>query len=174
MAVAGGAQANLLKNPSFEEAGIAAESAQNWKMNDPDDHGDAWGNAIRVDWRAQEGRHIGVIRGTWAELGDYGGFWQEAEIVAGTSYKASAWLWADAGWKAETQEIKMEFWNADRTEMLGSEIVALHDIGETWVQKEVSAMAPEGATWCRVVLNVAGAGDSGALQVDSISLDAAW
>jgi len=166
--------ANLLSNPSFEEAGTQAESALYWKMNDPNDHGDAWGNAIRVDWRAHDGRHIGVVRGSWADVGEYGGFWQEAEIVAGTSYKATAWFWADGNWKAETQEFKIEFWNAERTEMLSSESVALHDVGEIWVQKEVSSKAPEGAQWARVVISASGAGDSGALQVDQVSLEATW
>lgn len=168
------ASANLLNNPGFEEAGTQPESALYWKMHDPNDHGDAWGNAIRADWRAQGGRHIGVIRGGWAGVGEYGGFWQEAEITAGTSYKATAWFWADSQWSAETQELKLEFWNADRTEMLADESVTLHDVGEVWVQKEVSAEAPENAVWARVVIHAAGAGDHGALQIDNVSLDAAW
>ncbi|HMP89592.1 MAG TPA: hypothetical protein PJ991_05300 [Kiritimatiellia bacterium] len=168
------AQANLLQNPSFEVAGTQPETAYHWKMNDPGDHGDAWGNAIRVDWRARDGRHIGAIRGAWAGLGEYGGFWQEAEISGGTEYKATAWFWADNHWSADTQEFKLEFWNADRSEKISEQSVTLHDVGETWVQKEVSAIAPDGAAWGRVVINVSGAGEHGALQVDLVALEAAW
>lgn len=164
----------MLKNPSFEEAGTLRDAALYWKMNDPDDHGDAWGNAIRIDWRAHEGRYVGVVRGAWAGMGDYGGFWQEAEAKPGSTYKANGWFWADGGWKAETQELKLEFWNSDRTEMLGSQTIALHDVGEIWVQKEVEAVAPEHSGWVRVVVNVSGAGDNGALQMDELSLEATW
>jgi hypothetical protein len=166
--------ANMLKNPGFETAGTKEESALHWKIDDPDDHGDSWGTAIRVDWRAREGRHIGVVRGSWAGLGDYGGFWQEVPATNGTTYKFTAWLWADGAWRAETQEMKLEFWNEDRTSVISSETIALHDIGEIWVQKEVEAKAPEGAAWARIVINVAGAGDQGAIQIDELSLEAAW
>lgn len=165
--------ANLLKNPGLEESGTETGSALNWNMNDPDDHGDAWGNAIRADWRAHEGKFIGVVRGTWAGMGDHGGFWQEAEAKPGVTYKASAWFWADGGWKAEAQELKLEFWNSDRTEIVGSETIALHDVGEIWVQKELEAIAPENTGWVRVVVHVSGAGDAGALQADEFSLEAA-
>jgi len=163
--------ANLLKNSSMEEAGTETDSALHWSMNDPDDHGDAWGNAIRADWRAHEGRFIGVVRGTWAGLGDHGGFWQEVEVTPGSTYKARAWFWADGGWKAETQEFKLEFWNGDRTEIVDSQTIALHDVGEIWVQKEIEATAPENAGWVRVVVNTTGAGEIGALQVDELSLE---
>lgn len=166
----GTACANLLNNPGFEMAGTQAEDAQYWKMNDPDDHGDAWGTAIRVDWRAREGRHIGVVRGSWAGVGEYGGFWQEVAVTPGATYRANAWFWADGAWRSETQEMKLEFWNTERTEILASETIALHDIGEIWVQKEIDAVAPEGAAWARIVINVSGAGDAGALQVDEVSL----
>ena len=166
------ANANLLKNSGFETAGTKEDSAVHWKMNDPDDHGDAWGTAIRADWRAHEGRNIGVIRGSWAGLGDYGGFWQEVAVTSGATYICTAWLWADGGWRAELQEMKLEFWNADRTAVISSETIALHDIGELWVQKELEANAPEGAAWARVVINVTGTGDQGALQIDEISIEA--
>jgi len=171
LAAASVSRANLLKNPGLEEAGTETGSALHWNMNDPDDHGDAWGNAIRADWRAHDGQFIGVVRGTWAGMGDHGGFWQEVEAKPGVTYKARAWFWADGGWKAELQELKLEFWNSDRTEIAGSQTVALHDVGEIWVQKELEAVAPESAAWVRVVVNVTGAGDVGALQADEFSLD---
>lgn len=172
-AIATPAFANLLQNSSFEEEGTQIETAKFWKMNDPDDHGDAWGNAIRVDWRAHEGTHIGVVRGSWAGMGEYGGFWQEAEITAGTTYRATAWFWADGKWIAEVQELKIEFWSSDRSEKLDEKIITLHDVSELWVQKEVEGVAPEGAGWARVVINVSDVGGDGALQFDEVSLIAA-
>jgi hypothetical protein len=168
------AEANALRNPGFEEGGQQPETSLFWKMHDPDDHGDAWGNAIRVDWRARDGRWTGAVRGSWAGLGEYGGFWQEAEITPGTSYRASAWFWADGAWTAETQELKLEFWNADRSMILDSHSVALHDIAELWIKKELEGVAPEGAAWARVVINVSDAGDSGALQIDDVALETGW
>ena len=167
----GSVHANLLNNPGFEVAGTQSEDARHWKMHDPDDHGDAWGTAIRVDWRAREGRYIGVVRGAWAGMGEYGGFWQEAAVMPGAMYRATAWFWADGAWRAETQEMKLEFWNSERTEILGSETVALHDIGEIWVQKEIEGVAPEGAAWARIVINASGTGDTGSVvEADPISI----
>lgn len=165
---------NLLKNPGFEDAGSLDQHALHWRMNEPDDHGDAWGTSFRAEWRAHEGRFAGAVRGTWASLGDYGGFWQEVPGAAGEAYKATAWFWADAGWIAETQELKIEFWDAERTTMLGSESVPLHDVGEIWVQKEVEGRAPENTAWVRVVIHVGVAGQSGSLLVDEVSLEKSW
>jgi hypothetical protein len=171
--MSGTAGANLLQNPGFEEAGTTPESARHWKINDPDDHGDAWGNAIRVDWRSQEGAYIGAIRATWAGMGDFGGFWQEAPAVPGTTYRASAWFWADGRWTAAVQELKIEFWNQDRTAKLSEELIPLHDVGEIWVNKSLVGTAPEEAGWARVVVNVNGTGEHGALQVDAVRLEQA-
>ncbi len=164
------ASENLLKNPGFEESASHDHDAQHWKMHEPEDHGDSWGTAIRADWRSREGRYIGVIRGAWAGVGEYGGFWQEVAGTAGTTYRASAWLWADGAWRSETQEMKLEFWNAERTEIVGSETISLNDIGEIWVQKEIEAVAPEDTAWVRVVINASGAGNDGALQIDEVAL----
>ena len=124
------AHANLLNNPGFEEQGERYEAARHWRMDDPDDHGDAWGTAIRTDWRAFDGYHSGAIRGAWAGMGEYGGFWQEVAIEVGVTYKASAWFWADQAWRAEVQELKIEFWNSDRTELLAEQVVPLEGVGE--------------------------------------------
>lgn len=168
------AHANLLKNGSFEEMGSSDEIALNWKMHEPDEHGDAWGSATRRDWRAHDGSWMGAVQGQWANLGDNGGFWQEAPGEAGTTYIASGWFWADGSWTAGTQELKIEFYNEDRVTQLGVQTVSLNDVGEVWTQKSVEAVAPEGAKWVRVVVNVSGAGSDGALQVDELVLDTAW
>jgi len=169
----GAAMANLLSNASFEQDGENTESAQHWRIDVPNDHGDAWGTAIRSNWRAFDGYHAGAIRGGWTGMGEYGGFWQEAKIESGKTYKASAWFWADHSWHADTQEFKLEFWNEDRTEMVGESTLPLRDISESWTQREITADAPGNAVWGRVVINVNGAGHHGALQIDKVELDAA-
>lgn len=166
-------RANLLNNPSFEEQGERSEAARHWRMDDPDDHGDAWGTAIRTDWRAFDGYHAGAIRGAWAGMGEYGGFWQEVAVEPGVIYKASAWFWIDHNWRAGVQELKIEFWNSDRTEMLAEQTVPLEGIGESWTRKEVVLTAPPYAAWGRVVINAHDVGNSGSLQVDQIALEAA-
>lgn len=172
--LAGEARANLLYNASFEiESAFAAGAAINWRMNDPDDHGDTWGSASRESWRAHEGTFTLAIRGTWANAGDHGGAWQEVEARADTSYTLTAWFWADRTWSAQTQEMKIEFWNWDRSQMLGAATNSFNGIGEAWSQQDVSAVAPEGTEWARVVFHVAGVSAEGALQIDDVSLVAA-
>lgn len=167
--------ANLLRNSGFEQPATGSEEAAlHWKMNDPDDRGDAWGSAVRRDWRAHDGAWMIAVSGQWAELGDYGGVWQDVEAEAGTTYILSAWVYADGSWTADTQELKIEFFNEDRSTQIGSETVSLADVGEVWTRKDVEAMAPEGTRFVRVVVNVAGAGQDGALQVDDLDLETAW
>jgi hypothetical protein len=164
---------NLLFNGSFEaESAFSYGCAQNWKMNDPDDHGDAWGNAARENWRARTGEFIMALRGTWAGPDDYGGVWQEAEGRSQQAYRLTAWFWQDAGWTAAVQEMKIEFWNWDRTEMLGAAVLKLENLGEEWSMREVNAVSPEGTEWVRAVFNVSGVGSTGALQIDDVVLEA--
>lgn len=162
---------NLIYNGSFEaESSFSYGAAQNWKMNDPDDHGDAWGSAARENWRAKEGTFLMAVRGGWADTGDYGGVWQEAEGRANQTYRLSAWFWADASWHPQLQEMKIEFWNWDRTELLGSAVHKIEDVGEEWKQMDLTAISPEGTEWVRIVFNVAGASNEGSLQVDDVAL----
>lgn len=163
---------NLLYNAGFEaESSFSSGSAQNWKMNDPDDHGDAWGSSSRENWRAKDGAFMMAIRGTWAGAGDYGGVWQEAEGRGNQTYRLSAWFWADPSWKPQSQEMKIEFWNWDRTALLGSAVQNIEDIGEEWKQRELVAVSPDGTEWVRVVFNVSGTGEAGALQIDDAVLE---
>jgi len=172
ISLTGFAHANLLRNPGFEEEGERNDAARHWRLDDPDDHGDAWGNAIRCDWRAHEGQFAGAIRGAWSGMGEYGGFWQETTIEPGSMYRASAWFWADAAWTCGNQEIKLEFWDSDRINLLGSTPLLLGAIGENWERREVSGLAPEGAVWARIIISVDQAGEAGSLQVDSASIEA--
>lgn len=165
---------NLLENPGFEqESSFSYGYAMFWKLNSPDDHGDCYGSASRENWRAHEGQFIATIRGAWAGQGNWGGWWREAEGHGGTTYRASAWLYADAAWTAENQDLKLEFWNWDRTQILGSAVNNLSEIKEEWTHKEVSAVAPEGTEWVRVVIHVSGAGEIGSLQIDDVDLETA-
>lgn len=169
---ASSASANLLQNSSFEtESSLGFNMAMNWKMNDPDDHGESWGSASRESWRAREGTFEATVRGTWGNGNDYGGWWQEAEIDSGQTYKFSGWFYADEGWFAAVQELKIEFWNIDRSQMLGSVVNKIEGVGADWVQQSVEGYAPEGTAWARVVVNVSGIGANGALQFDNVALE---
>jgi hypothetical protein len=173
-AAAGAAWAGLLQNTSFETAGSGGDqTAKNWKLDDPNEHGDAYGSATRENWRAHEGTWIGVIRGTWADAGDMGGFWQEAEATAGTTYRATAQLWSDPDWSAQVQEMKIEFWNSDRSEQISAVTNAILGTGESWNEATVEGIAPEGAGWARAVIHAGGVGEAGALQIDEFDLDTA-
>lgn len=162
---------DLLTNGGFED-GVpeAAQDAQNWKRGQPDGHGDGWGSAVRVDWRAHGGKMALAIRGTWAGAGANGGVWQEAMAIPGQRYTASAWIWADGAWKAEKQELKIEFWSADHAKLLETHVQPVGAAGEEWAERTVAATAPADAGWVRVVVWADGVGEAGALQVDDIAL----
>jgi len=161
--------ANMLRNPSFEEpAPSSPRHALHWKMHEPDTHGDAYGSASREDWRSHDGMNIMTVRGTWANAGTHGGCWQETEAEAGETYRASAWFWADPDWDPEVQELKLEFFSANHADLLKTESVPLRKIPTAWERREITAKAPDQTVWIRLVINVEGVGDSGALQFDSI------
>ncbi len=162
---------NLLLNPSFEyETAADFHGGVYWTLNHPDVHGDAYGSARRENWRAQDGFYAMAIRGTWANAGDAGGAWQEIPVFPGTTYRFSAWIWADAVWTAATCEIKIEFWNDDRSQRLATVRRPLTDVGESWREETLEAVAPDEAAWVRAVVHVSGAGPEGALLIDSLAL----
>ena len=164
---------NLLLNPSFEyETTADFHACVFWSMNHPDVHGDSYGSAQRENWRARDGFYAMAIRGAWAGAGQDGGVWQEVPSAPGAVYRLSAWIWADAAWTAQTRELKIEFWNADRSRRLERRALPLNDVGETWREFTLEAAAPADAAWVRAVVHVAGAGPDGALLVDSLDLQA--
>lgn len=170
--IAAPAFANLLQNSDFEsESHSTPQAPLNWKLNEPDDHGDIWGSAIRMDWRARSGSHAVALCGTWANTGDNGGLWQEAEVEPERTYRFSAWLWADADWTANVQELKLEFWDVGRSILLGEDKVSVSGLSEKWTEHSVQGKAPAGAFWVRVVVYVSGVGPSGAMQVDDAALE---
>jgi len=163
---------NLIRNGSFEEvadSGVHTD-AKFWKLNHPDMHGDQWGSASRENWRAFEGEYIGTIRGLWADCGTYGGWWQEVEAVPGANYRFSGWFYSDPEWIASTQEIKIEFWDKNHTTVLHSRTKKISDCDMDWAEVSIEAVAPTGAAWTRVVVNVINTGASGSLQMDNLEL----
>ena len=170
------AAGNLLKNGNYEtEGGFGVNSARHWRYNDPDAHGDFWGSASRENWRShgnEPGGHIGALRGTWAGAGDFGGWWQDVPTRSGLTNIFSAWFWADNNWSSAAQEMKLEFYNADNYQ-LAVVTNSIGAIGENWEQRSMQAVSPIDAVWVRVVIGISGAGGSGALQVDDVSMVAA-
>lgn len=162
---------NLLHNPSFElQAPTGFNHASYWTLGQPSPHGDIYGSASREDWRSFDGLYIMTIRGQWAEAGDQGGCWQEALAEPGVEYTASGWYWADPGWEAGTQEMKLEFWSADHEQLIDSIRVDLDEVTEEWQKKKVRAVAPDQATYVRLVVHAEQVGYSGALQFDHMVL----
>ena len=168
------AAGNLLLNPSFEyETAADFHACVFWTMNRPDVHGDSYGSAQRENWRARDGFYAMAIRGTWAGASEHGGVWQEVPAMPGSAYRLSAWFWADAAWTAQIRDLKIEFWNADRSRRLERHAVPLNGVGETWQEVSLEAAAPAGAAWVRAVVHIDGAGPVGALLVDSLVLQVA-
>ena len=162
---------NRLRNASFEVSGTADSRARHWEADAGDGHGGSWGSALRAEWRSRQGSMEAAVCGTWSGM-DNGGWWQEAEAVAGREYGVSAWFWADRSaiaWTAAVQELKLEFYDASYG-LLGGSGTNLGDVAEAWTQKAARATAPAGTAWARFVVNVSGAGASGALQFDRAEL----
>jgi hypothetical protein len=163
------AQANLLQNASFETAGTDATKAQYWQWENPDQNGSVWGTASREQWRAHSGTYEAALAGSWA--GDtQGGWWQQAAAEPGVTYTASAWFWADDGWTAVDQGIKIEFYDATLTTPIHTVTNQISGISTNWQQETVQAVAPQDAAYVRVVIYVWGVGANGALQFDDVEL----
>jgi hypothetical protein len=166
------ANANLLQNPGFENGGTTADDAYNWQWANPDLHGAKWGNAVRKDWHVRTGTWGGTVCGSW--FGDtQGGWWQEVSATPGVTYTLSGWFWADSSWTNQAnQGIKIEFYSRNESgeTLLCDSKNYFNGIGESWVQKTVSAVAPTNAQWVRVVVWADNVGSGGALQFDDLSL----
>ena len=166
---------NLVKNSGFEMPGSADRYARGWEWYMPDSHGSMWDNAYRETWRTHGDLYEAVIKGSWSSGMTTGGWWQEAAASAGVTYRASAWFWADRGgaggtWSAASQELKIEFYSSGLGTPLSTAAIDLSDVGETWTQKTVTAVAPASTAWARFVVGVTGAGSQGALQFDDAEL----
>lgn len=163
---------NLLRNPGFEEQGADVNDARFWQSSNPDYHGSVWGNAGRETmWAPHSGTSLAAIRGTWNGGLDYGGWWQEAPTREGLTNTLTAWFKSDTNWTATIQEWKLEFWNGDNW-MICAVTQSLADVGANWGQRTLQAAAPVGSVWARAAVVVSGAGVSGALQFDDMSMTA--
>jgi hypothetical protein len=163
---------NLLRNGSFEEASTYTNlnAAKHWKKGDPDAHGHTWGSATRDIARAVDGEYSGVIQGIWADRGDRGGTWQENEATPGNTYVFSGKFFCDPEWVAKTQEIKIEFRDATRSNRLAIVTQSITNCDVDWITVSVNATAPEGTAWIRTIVAGTSIGPSGSLYFDELTL----
>ncbi|MFH0879033.1 MAG: hypothetical protein V2A34_04925, partial [Lentisphaerota bacterium] len=163
---------NLIRNGGFEEAGAQGEEdSLYWRWDNPDYHAGCWGNFKRKQWATHGGLWLGAIVGTWDGGPDAGGFWQDIPTRAGLNNIVTGWFKRDTDWTASRQEWKLEFYNGDYyqiTAITGS----LAGVGTSWGQQTLSATAPEGSVYARVVILAEGAGIPGALQIDDLNCQA--
>ncbi len=174
MLAAGAAEAgtNLLRNASFETQGSAETNAYYWQRGNPDLYGGMWGTGRRTWWRHTSGDWSGAICGTWAGT-NCGGFWQDAAVTPGRSYRFAGWFWADGPgnqWTYTNQGLRLAFYSA-ATGLLATTELTFDDIGENWVRKAHQAVAPSNAAWVRASIFANGAGGNGALQFDDFTLE---
>lgn len=169
---------NLLRNPSFEDAGAETGLAAYWAAGDPDSHGLAWGSAIRINWDSHDGAWLQALRGTWAAAGDSGGCWQELPALPGETYRFSAWFWADDGnpygpWASASRGMTIEFLDgaAGGSNVLVAVTDELEVVDQTWRSYSVEAVAPANATWVRVSVQAAGVSPDGSLRIDDLTLE---
>jgi len=172
---------NLLFNTSFESTGNTATRARYWEFGNPNSHGGIAGSAQRqgVSWgiTARSGNWVGLIAGTWSGT-DTGTWWQDAPAEPGLVYEAAAWFQAEgtnsgAPWAtAQLQQIKLEFYDFNRTNLLGTFVRSLTSVTTNWAEQAIAGLAPENTAWARLVFHVEGAGSSGTLRIDDASLRA--
>ncbi|MBU0677577.1 MAG: lamin tail domain-containing protein [Verrucomicrobia bacterium] len=165
---------NMIRNYSFEDAGSDDISARHWKWLTPDSHGDLWGSAARLDYRAHQGSYAAGIRGTWGNGDNLGGWWQDTAASPGFAYELSAWFWADdtgqfGPFTANQMELKIEFIDLYGT-IIDYVYTSLDDVSETWTNISVIGVAPEDTAWARAVVFADGIGDSGSLLFDEVIL----
>ncbi|MCP5488530.1 MAG: chitobiase/beta-hexosaminidase C-terminal domain-containing protein [Verrucomicrobia bacterium] len=164
--------ANLLRNPSFEDELPSDELIPlYWWKGAPDQHGELWGSAARVNWRPLSGGFHGAIRGAYAGAGNFGGFWQEVPAVEDGVYTFSTWVYADTWFWASTRLMKIEFLDgADGGSNILQTTQLQMPLNEFWQEISVTATAPVGATWARVVLDVSAIDYGGAIQFEDLEL----
>jgi hypothetical protein len=172
-------ETNLLYNGSFEMPGTETTRARYWESGNPNVHGAAVGSVQRGGWDPPtpppNGEWFGAILGTWSEDGDVGSWWQEASVQPGATYEASGHFFAEGApntWTSVVQELRLEFYDFNGEPVGDVEAVSLMDVGAAWQTQAVSAKAPAGAAWGRVVIYSAGNGPSGTFLLDEVQLKA--
>ena len=166
---------NILLNGGFETQASAAYLARFWAQNEPNLHGYRSGAGVdRSDYGgAHSGSWKGTILGGWAGYGGNGTFWQETPVEPGLPCAASAWILAElVTWTSAVQELRLDFYDFNKTNLLASFSTNLAGVGTSWTWYSVTGAAPAQAAWARLVFNVAGAGNDGSLQIDDASVAA--
>lgn len=163
LALAVGAQANLLSNAGFETALGAGDWATTWGT----------GQFVIENWNHYEGAQAIHFKGTWAGGTDWGGGLQQVgSITPGTTYDLGAQFYADNGWSASAQSMKLEFLDSGFA-VIGSFTANLSGLTEnTWQSRTVSGLAPAGSAYAQVVLEASGIGGGGIMAADAMDLSA--
>ncbi len=167
---------NLLRNSSFEIGGWDGYHAWGWQWDNPDQHGDTWGNGLWTNRHHYSGEYSGTIPGRWGVHTNVdGGWWQEVTNAYGfgSIWDASIWVWSDGGgtaWTSLYNALKIEFYEDDRVTQVGAATNVFTTPGEIWTLISVTGTAPVGTVWSRFVINAVGVGADGALQFDDAVL----
>ncbi len=146
---------NLLFNADFEQTGSDNWHAYHWEYGNPDEHAGIWGNSCHTNWRAHSGSLAGNLPGYWgSHTADNGGWWQETTNNFGTGvvWDASVWLANDAAWTARLTQLKIEFYDYTRTNMVGGGTNTITPPGTTWQQYFVTSTSTPNAAWARFVI----------------------
>jgi len=171
---------NLIYNSSFEIQGSSQPRAKYWEFGNPNNHGSYSANAQRQgsNWgyQVKSGAWLGLIGGTWAGS-DNGAWWQEVPVEPGLTYEATGWFNSEVGvsttWKtAAQQELKLEFYNFNRSTLLATFTRDLASVTNIWAEHAVAGLAPPGAAWARLVFYATGVGGTGTLRMDDAGLRA--
>lgn len=166
VALAAGAmvgQANLLLNPSFENA----LSSSDW--------GTTWGSGqfARETWNnPPDGSWAIYLKGTWAGGDNFGGGFQQVTsgITPGWEYRLSAYFYWDNNWSAQYQAMKLEFFDSN-WQQLAAHTNYLQNLPEaTWTLREITATAPANTAYAQVVFEGSGFGSEGVLGADNFVL----
>ncbi|MFH0952950.1 MAG: hypothetical protein V1873_01330, partial [Verrucomicrobiota bacterium] len=176
--VGSGGVTNLLGNADLETLGWDEYHAYHWQWDNPDQHGDIWGNALHAtNWEARSGTRAATIPGRWGVHTNLnGGWWQEVtnQWPSQTVWDAWCYAWNDTvkPWTSAYRALQIEFYDGPRTTQLGSNVYAFAAPGESWTLLSVAATSPANAAWVRFTFlaNGVATGDVGCLYFDDAGL----
>ncbi|MCX8089638.1 MAG: immunoglobulin domain-containing protein [Verrucomicrobiae bacterium] len=153
--------ANLLLNPSFESG--SGTTAANWTK---------YNAANREPWANRTG-NWGMSLQWW--VGQFGGFYQDVAGLPGYTYNLSAWFLDDAFsvWTSQ-YSMKLEWFDSTGTNMIGQVTtnVTPYVTSTEWRQLTLSATAPAGTHFVRVVFEGDQMISGETLKIDDVELTA--
>ena len=159
------AAGNLLLNPGFRCAPDGTdtpnESAQYWT---------AWGGATREGWgdHDNDGRLACIRNDTGSS--ESGGWFQDVVGFHNTRYHFGVYLCADPGYTSSAARVKIEFFNADRSAVVGAVTSSVSGLTATWSYREAEGVSPNDAVYIRPVVEVIGQGTNGVVKLDAARL----